>query len=99
MLFKGFLKSFKLFFLWFLCLSILPNRVSGHAHRKERRWDHRRRGGIQTAGRETPSGPNTEGAGGETAAGGGEVSAPRTQLFTGPRCFWFVLFLSEHVKR
>lgn len=57
----------------------LARRLSRHAHGQERRRNDGCRGGVQAAGREKTSGPNTEGAGGETTAGGGEVST--TELF------------------
>lgn len=41
--------------------------------RQERRRHDRCWGGVKAAGRETASGQNTEGAGGEAEAGGGEV--------------------------
>lgn len=63
-------------------------RLSRHAHRQERWRDHGCRGGVQTAGRETTSGPNTEGAGGETTAGGGEV---RVCAWVGGHQFWLLI--------
>ena len=56
-------------------LSPPPHRLSSHGDGPQPCRNHRCRGGVPTAGRETPSGSDTKGAGGERPAGGGEVCA------------------------